>query len=150
MRATVIDGVSLYKQPWYGSYRSMIDRCYRETSRNYKFYGGRGIKVCEEWLDPIKFAEWTKGSDYQPGLWIDRIDTDGDYSPENCKWSTPREQANNRRNNSILKFNGEEHTQAEWARILGVKKSLIVNRLARGWTVEDALSREVQIHARKQ
>ena len=150
MRPTVIDGVPLYKQPWYGSYRSMIDRCCRETSRNYKFYGGRGIKVCEEWLDPIKFSEWTKDSDYQPGLWIDRIDTDGDYSPENCKWSTPREQANNRRNNSVLKFNGEEHTQAEWARILGVKKSLIVNRLARGWTLEDALSREVQIHARKQ
>ena len=146
MRLTVIDGVPLYKQPWYGSYHSMIDRCYRETSQNYKFYGGRGIKVCEEWLNPIKFAEWVKNSGYQPGLWIDRRDTEGDYTPENCKWSTPKEQANNRRNNVPLTYKGETHNLAEWAEILGVKKSLIKNRRWRGWSIERIIEQEVEKH----
>ena len=57
-RATMIDGVALYKQPWYGSCHSMMDRCYRETSGNYKFYGGRGIEVCKAWHDPVIFAKW--------------------------------------------------------------------------------------------
>lgn len=147
-RAIMIDGVALYKQPWYGSYHSMMDRCYRETSGNYKFYGGRGIEVCEAWHDPVIFAKWAYESGYEKGFWLDRIDSNGNYCPENCKWSTPRQQANNRRNNTVLKFQGEEHTEAEWARILGVKKSLISNRLARGWSVEDTLTKEVQYNAR--
>lgn len=66
-RAIMIDGVSLHKQPWYGSYRSMMDRCYRETSGNYKFYGGRGIAVCEEWHDPVVFAKWAEESGFEKG-----------------------------------------------------------------------------------
>lgn len=147
-RAIMIDGVALYKQPWYGSYRSMMDRCYRKTSGNYKFYGGRGIEVCEAWHNPVIFAKWAEESGYEKGFWLDRIDSNGNYCPENCKWSTPRQQANNRRNNTVLKFHGEEHTEAEWARILGVKKSLISNRLSRGWSVEDTLTKEVQYNAR--
>lgn len=148
-RAIMIDGVALYKQPWYGSYRSMMDRCYRETSGNYKFYGGRGIEVCEAWHDPVIFAKWASESGYKKGLWLDRIDTNGDYCPENCKWSTPQEQANNRRNNNVLTYRGESHTLAEWARILGVKKSLIKTRVWYGWSPERVIEQEVERHERK-
>lgn len=143
------NGVALYKQPWYGSYHSMMDRCYRETSKNYKFYGGRGITVCEEWHEPENFARWADESGYKKGLWLDRIDTNGNYCPENCKWSTPQEQANNRRNNNVLTYRGESHTLAEWARILGVKKSLIKTRVWYGWNPERVIEQEVERHERK-
>ena len=149
VRPTKINGVALYKQPWYGSYRSMMDRCYRKTAKNYKFYGGRGITVCEEWHEPENFAKWASESGYKKGLWLDRIDTNGDYCPENCKWSTPQEQANNRRNNNVLTYRGESHTLAEWARILGVKKSLIKTRVWYGWSPERVIEQEVERHERK-
>ncbi len=149
VRPTKINGVALYKQPWYGSYHSMMDRCYRKTAKNYKFYGGRGITVCEEWHEPENFAKWASESGYKKGLWLDRIDTNGDYCPENCKWSTPQEQANNRRNNNVLTYHGESHTLAEWARILGVKKSLIQNRVWYGWSPERVIEQEVERHERK-
>ena len=149
VRPTKINGVALYKQPWYGSYHSMMDRCYRKTAKNYKFYGGRGITVCEEWHEPKNFAKWASESGYKKGLWLDRIDTNGDYCPENCKWSTPQEQANNRRNNNVLTYRGESHTLAEWARILGVKKSLIKTRVWYGWSPERVIEQEVERHERK-
>lgn len=149
VRPTKINGVALYKQPWYGSYRSMMDRCYRKTAKNYKFYGGRGNTVCEEWHEPENFAKWASESGYKKGLWLDRIDTNGDYCPENCKWSTPQEQANNRRNNNVLTYRGESHTLAEWARILGVKKSLIKTRVWYGWSPERVIEQEVERHERK-
>ena len=127
----------------------MMDRCYRETSKNYKFYGGRGITVCEEWHEPENFARWADESGYKKGLWLDRIDTNGNYCPENCKWSTPQEQANNRRNNNVLTYRGESHTLAEWARILGVKKSLIKTRVWYGWSPERVIEQEVERHERK-
>lgn len=68
VRPTKINGVALYKQPWYGSYHSMMDRCYRKTAKNYKFYGGRGITVCEEWHEPENFAKWASESGYKKGL----------------------------------------------------------------------------------
>ena len=149
VRPTKINGVALYKQPWYGSYHSMMDRCYRKTAKNYKFYGGRGITACEEWHEPENFAKWASESGYKKGLWLDRIDTNGDYCPENCKWSTPQEQANNRRNNNVLTYRGESHTLAEWARILGVKKSLIKTRVWYGWSPERVIEQEVERHERK-
>ena len=149
VRPIRINGVALYKQPWYGSYRSMMERCYRTTAKNYKFYGGRGIEVCDEWHDPSIFGKWANESGYKKGLWLDRIDTNGNYCPENCKWSTPQEQANNRRNNNVLTYRGESHTLAEWARILGVKKSLIKTRVWYGWSPERVIEQEVERHERK-
>lgn len=127
----------------------MMERCYRTTAKNYKFYGGRGIEVCDEWHDPSIFGKWANESGYKKGLWLDRIDTNGNYCPENCKWSTPQEQANNRRNNNVLTYRGESHTLAEWARILGVKKSLIKTRVWYGWSPERVIEQEVERHERK-
>lgn len=137
----LIKGRTFYKEPWYGSYHSMMDRCYRETAKNYQNYGGRGIKVCEEWHNILAFEKWVHDSGYKKGLTLERIDVNKDYSPENCKWATPREQANNRRNTIYLEYHGETRTISEWAEKLGINHSTLKNRIHRGWTVEKALAR---------
>lgn len=140
----LIKGRSFYKEPWYGSYHSMMDRCYREKSANYGFYGGRGIKVCEEWHNIEAFEKWCKESGFSQGLSLDRINPEKDYSPDNCRWATAKEQANNRRNTLYLTYNGERHTISEWAAITGICRSTISNRVyGLGWSVEKALATEV-------
>lgn len=137
----LIRGRSFYKEPWYGSYHSMMDRCYRETAKNYPFYGGRGISVCDEWQDIEEFERWAKESGFQKGMSLERKDVNGNYCPDNCTWATAKEQANNRRNTVYLEYNGEKHTVSEWADILGINRSTLNNRLHRGWTAEKALAR---------
>lgn len=117
-----------YKQPWYNSYRSMMDRCYRKNAHNYSFYGGRGIKVCDEWQDIESFAIWCEHSNYREGLTLDRIDVDGNYEPSNCKWSTRKEQANNRRNTVYVTIDGVTKTLSQWADFVGISHSTISDR----------------------
>ena len=80
-----------FYEPWYSSYKAMMERCYLPTSGNYERYGGKGVTVCEEWHDITKFAEWVETSGYAPGLTIDRIDPAGNYEPSNCQWLTRSE-----------------------------------------------------------
>ena len=107
-------------------YRIYVDiktRCYTPTHINYHNYGGRGIKVCEEWLGEqgsTRFIEWALSNGYSDSLSIDRIDVDGNYSPSNCRWSTIKEQSNNKRTNIRYTYNGETKTIAEWAETWGV------------------------------
>ena len=128
----LIKGKSFYNKPWYNSYRAMMDRCYRENAKNYHLYGGRGIKVCEEWCDISKFEEWVNNSNYQKGLTLDRINNDGNYEPSNCRWATMKEQDNNRRNTVYVEYNGFVRTIPEWAEITGINKSTLNNRYHRG------------------
>ena len=93
----LIEGRSFYKEPWYNSYRCMRSRCYRPKDPSYKYYGGRGIKVCDEWLNIENFEKWVKEHPYFEGATLDRINVDGDYEPSNCRWATMVQQANNRR-----------------------------------------------------
>lgn len=138
----LVKGRSFYKEPWYGSYHAMMDRCYREKAMNYPQYGGRGIKVCNEWHDITKFEKWVNISGFQKGLTLERKNVNGDYCPENCTWTTPKGQANNRRNTVYLEYNGERHTISEWAEILGINRSTLNNRVCRGWSAEKALKKE--------
>lgn len=121
----------------YDIWISMRKRCNLPSSDAYKYYGGRGIKVCEEWdKDYIPFRDWALSNGYQKNLSIDRIDTNGNYCPENCRWVTAKTQANNRTNNRVIEYNGEARTIAEWSRITGLSYRIIQYRLDAGWEVQ--------------
>lgn len=131
-------------------FSAMKTRCYNESFPEYQNYGGRGIKICDEWLDdPSSFYNWANMSGYMDDLSIDRIDVNGNYCPENCRWSDRTAQANNKTNNIILSYNNETHTMAEWAKIIGIDKQTLKDRIRRyGWSVEDALTKPVRIDSR--
>lgn len=123
----------------YGIWHGMRLRCYTTTNKDYERYGGRGIKVCDEWQSFEPFYQWAMANGYQDALTLDRIDNDGDYCPENCRWATQKEQQNNRRSNRLITHNGETHTIAEWNRIKGFGKWVIGNRLRDGWDIGSAV-----------
>jgi hypothetical protein len=95
---------------------NMIERCRRESSASYNRYGGRGITVCAEWLDFSVFREWAHTNGYKDNLTIDRINNDGNYEPDNCRWATVRENAGHTSKTHNITVNGETHCAAEWAR----------------------------------
>ena len=130
----------------YGVWSTMKTRCLNPNSVSYKLYGKRGIKVCEEWVNDFQaFYEWAVSTGYHEGLSIDRIDVNGDYEPNNCRWADAETQANNRRNSHIVTLNGESHTIAEWSKITGIKSSTLYMRLNKyGYSVEDALKAVTQ------
>ena len=138
----LIRGRTFYNKPWYNSYHSMMDRCYREGAKNYPFYGGRGISVCPEWHNIATFEKWANESGFEKGLSLERKDVNGNYCPENCTWVTKKQQANNRRNTVIIECNGERHTVSEWADILSMNRSTINNRYHRGLPAEKVLAKE--------
>lgn len=135
---------NLSKEPIYYVWNTMKARCYNPKNKSYKDYGGRGIKVCEEWKNNFKdFYSWAISKNYSKGLTIDRINVNGDYCPENCKLSTQKEQGNNKRNNHYLEFNNQSHTISEWADITGLKRDTLKRRIYLGWSVERALTTPV-------
>lgn len=113
-------------------WNSMKKRCYLKTHKAYKNYGGRGIKVCDEWLDKengfINFYHWAMSNGYKEDLTIDRIDTNGNYEPNNCRWATREEQQNNKRNNHYLEYGGEIHTLAEWSKKNKINYNTLLSR----------------------
>lgn len=124
----------------YSIWQGMIQRCHNRSNTRYTDYGGRGIRVCEQWLDFSAFSRWAIRAGYNDTLTLDREDNSGNYTPFNCRWVTPTEQQNNTRRNRHVTFNGEDHTIAEWAKITGIKANTIITRLNRGWSVEDSLT----------
>jgi hypothetical protein len=107
--------------------------------QRYSDYGGRGISVTKTWDIFDNFCQWAMLNGYQEGLSLDRINNDADYSPSNCKWSTPTEQANNRRSNKFIVINGVTKTIQQWAEHSGLPSSTLKNRIKRGWQDEDLL-----------
>lgn len=127
----------------YNIWRSMNQRCYNTNTINYERYGGRGIRVCDEWRhDFVAFRDWAVANGYTDNLTIDRKDANGNYNPSNCQWATYKEQANNKRSNRLLELHGVSHTLGEWASITGIKLATIWARLNKGWSVEEALTVE--------
>lgn len=123
----------------------MKQRCNNPKNHAYKYYGGRGIKICDEWLEFKTFYEWAMKNGYEENLTIDRIDNDGDYCPKNCRWSNRFVQANNKRNNVFVEFNGDRKTISEWARIIGIKQPTLSNRINNlGWSIDKAFTTPVR------
>lgn len=127
------------------AWESLIDRCTNPNSKEYPNYGGRGIKVCNEWLNSFEaFMDWAYRNGFDETAprgkcTIDRIDVNGNYEPSNCRWTDMKVQCRNRRNNVIVECDGESHCLSEWAEILGVSYSMLVNRYDRGWKPEEII-----------
>ena len=123
----------------------MIERCYNARSWAFANYGGRGVQVCEEWRNSfVAFREWAITNGYDNMLTLDRIDNDGNYEPSNCKWSTDKEQSNNRRTNRLLTYRGETKTMTQWAETIGMPVGTFKRRLYYGWSVEKAIETPVR------
>ena len=120
----------------------MRQRCENPGSTQWPHYGGRGITVCARWQD---FANFFADMGERPAnCTLDRIDNDGPYSPENCRWATQKEQTNNRRRNRMITFGGETKTLQQWAERTGINHSTILMRFKLGWPVERALTTPVR------
>ncbi len=115
---------------------NMKARCKNPQNDRFHDYGGRGIKVCDEWNDYLTFKEWAMSNGYADDLTIDRIDVNGNYEPSNCRWVDRLTQQNNMRTNTTLVYKGESHTLAEWSKIFNIPYHTLVTRYTRGWTVE--------------
>lgn len=130
----------------YHKYRNMIDRCYNPKSRNFPRYGGRGISVCDEWRNSfVAFYDWAQKTGYDEELdrseqSIDRIDSNGNYCPENCRWANSKEQQENREITKFYDFHGEKMTASHFADIHGITdKSVVYRKLKRGISLEQIL-----------
>lgn len=127
-----------HKTATYRSWIAMRTRCGNPNIPKYQDYGGRGIRVCERWNSFESFL--ADMGERPPGMSIDRIDNDGDYCPENCKWSTNKEQCRNQRWTVRLTYNGETKTRQEWCEVYGIKLSTLRERLLRGWTLDQVFN----------
>ena len=133
----------------------MKDRCYNPKNKKYKDYGGRGIIICDEWINDFEaFANWAYDNGYIENVsrgecTIDRIDVNGNYCQQNCRWVNQKVQSNNKRNNHYITYNGETHTVTEWNNILGYKKGVLSRRIFSGWSIEDAFTKPVKSNSKK-
>lgn len=119
--------------PLYTVWDSIIQRCTNSNNQGYHLYGGRGIKICNEWrANFLKFYNWSMANGYKKGLQIDRINNDGDYSPQNCRWVTCAENARNKRTNLFVNFNGREICLQDVANITGINRSTLYYRYKHG------------------
>lgn len=130
----------------YRRYKHMIWRCKNSNCKDYKNYGGRGIRVCDEWeKDYRNFQKWSLENGYREDLTIDRIDVNGNYEPNNCRWITLQEQENNRRDSVYLSFNGITKTASQWSRLLRIRPNKIYYLKRKGLSDENVLMHFPQI-----
>ena len=126
-------------------HRNMLDRCYNPKNRRYDSYGGRGIRVCEEWrTSRVAFYEWVMLNGWGDGATLDRIEVNGNYEPSNCRSVGTIVQANNTTRNRYLELDGKRQSIAEWSRERGISSSAILHRLDRGWAVGRALTQPLR------
>ena len=124
----------------YGVWNTMNQRCSNPNNTKYHNYGHRGITVCDDWKDFRTFYNWALSNGYSEGLTIDRIDVNGNYEPNNCRWVTMKIQGSNTTKNHRIEFNGENHTITEWSEITGIQRKTLEHRLNKGWSIERTLT----------
>lgn len=127
----------------YRIWKNMKQRCYNSKASRFEHYGGRGIKVCNEWHDDfMNFYNWAMENGYNDDLSIDRIDANGNYEPNNCRWISNKEQQNNKIKNRLIEYNGITRTVAEWANILGIGWTTLRARLeSPNYTLEECFEK---------
>ncbi len=135
--------MNLINHPLYNTYQQMLGRCYNANNRAYKNYGARGITVCDEWKnDILNFIKWAENSNRENGLTLDRINNNKNYCPENCKWSTSKEQNNNRRDNHLILAFGETKNIKQWSEDKRCKTTydILLKRICQNnWDYEKAI-----------
>ena len=123
----------LYRTKLHGVWAGMLQRCYYPKHIDTQWYSEKQIEVCDEWRNDFQcFYDWAIESGYREGLSIDRKDNNSGYSPENCKWSTAKEQANNRTTNIVIEYDGRKQTLKQWAEEFGINYSTLYYRYKRG------------------
>lgn len=127
----------------YNIWRHMKSRCANPNNKRHKFYFDKGITVCEEWKnDFMNFYKWAMKNGYKENLTIDRINNDGNYEPNNCRWATIKEQNNNQSNNIKIKYGNKIYTLNELSKKYNIKKNTLYLRIKRNWSIERALNEE--------
>jgi len=138
-----------YRRKMQEMYRNVKSRCYDPRNHRWDNYGGRGIRVCKEWMkDRHAFYSWCMENGFRPGLQIDRIDVNAGYSPSNCRFVDAFVKQNNTTRNRVITWNGESLTIAQWARRLGVRSRALQARCAREWDVERIMTQPFRRQAR--
>lgn len=120
---------------WWG----ILRRCEDPKRKDYRKYGGRGIRVCEEWHDFDNFKAWAEANGFHKGLTVDRYCNNRGYNPNNCRFKTVKQQAYNRSTNTYITVNGVTRTLTEWSKITGVPDYVICKRRKAGWSDHDAV-----------
>jgi len=142
-RLTFKDRITKHNQSntkTYNSWRAMKDRCYSKNHIEYKRYGGKGITVCDRWIN--SYENFLKDMGEKPlGMSLDRINSKKNYEPKNCKWSSIKEQQNNKSTNVFIKFNGQSLTISQWADKFNMPSSRLRARIKRGWNFKDAITK---------
>lgn len=128
----------------YHIWRAMHERCENPKHDHFNRYGGRGIKVCNEWDEFLSFEKWAVENGYQNGLSIDRINVNAGYSPDNCRWQNQKQQMNNISSNRYVEYQGKKFTVSQFADFLNVPYYTIMNHVKAGWSAERIVSK----HAR--
>lgn len=121
----------------FGIWAGMIARCYSPGDYHYKWYGARGIDICDEWRDCFQnFYDWSIKNGYDESKSIDRIDNNKGYCPNNCRWASYKEQMRNTSRNHMICYDNQERCLTEWAEIAGIPESTFRSRMKRGWSME--------------
>ncbi|MCK5600601.1 hypothetical protein KAR91_01960 [Candidatus Pacearchaeota archaeon] len=140
------------RHPLYPVFHAMKRRCYNEASSDYYKYGERGITICEDWRDdPNSFVKWGISHGWEKGLQVDRVDNNGNYSPENCRFVTAKENCRNTRRNVWVKYKGQDRLLFELGEEFGIDRKILYDRVKRyKWDIEKALSTPVKVqHIKK-
>lgn len=125
----------------YRIWQDMKNRCGNKNVPMYYWYGAKGIRICDEWVKDFSvFCDWAMNNGYKDGLTIERIDVNGDYTPDNCKWISRAEQSLNRSDNVFLEYEGERLTVSEWAKKIGVSPYTLYHRVKKGWSAKEVLT----------